>query len=284
MSRPTTVSSQEDWSTTASTYSSNVGRTSALSAARLLELVHNTSPISSTSKVLDNGAGTGAVTFALASQFPSAHILATDISASMLENISAANLPNVTTKVLDARSLSQGLQPGTFTHAFNTFVLQTIINPSSAIREMHTVLAPTGIIGIALWAQRNGPFEIWERACQTLDPSYTLPSPFDDPHAWRTCEELERALKDAGFTDIKTEEVTMPFPFEGAAEFTDFWFGARNPGPERCMSNWNGDRDKIKTVVEHVCKEAFADGREIYTSAVLGLGRKEGGGKTSCDP
>ncbi|KAI4156345.1 MAG: hypothetical protein L6R39_001130 [Caloplaca ligustica] len=277
MSRPTTVSNHEGWSTTASTYSSNVGRTSALAAARLLELAHHTSPISSTSKILDNGAGTGAVTFAVASEFPSAHTLATDVSAPMLESITAANIPNVTTKILDATSLSRGLQPGTFTHAFNTFVLQTIQTPSSAIREMHTILAPTGVIGIAIWAQRNDPFEIWERACQILDPSYTLPSPFDDPCAWRTCEELEQGLKDAGFTDIKIEEVTMPFPFEGTAEFIDFWFRAKNPAPERCMSNWRGELGKVKTAMEHVCKEAFADGREIYTSAVLGLGRKEAG-------
>ncbi|KAI9881442.1 MAG: hypothetical protein M1830_000004 [Pleopsidium flavum] len=269
------MSSQEGWSTTAPTYSSNVGRTSALSAVRLSELAHNLSPVSSTSKILDNGAGTGAVTLHLASQFPSAHILATDISASMLENISAAKLPNVATQVLDARSLSKELQPETFTHAFNTFMLQTITTPSSAIREMHTVLAPAGVIGIALWAQRNGPFEIWERACQSLDPSYTLPAPFDDPHAWRTREELERALKEVGFMGIEMEDVTMPFPFEGTKKFVEFWFGAKNPAAEKCMSNWNGDWEKVRTAVERVCREEFADGREIYTWAVLGLGRKQ---------
>lgn len=192
----------------------------------------------------------------------------------MLENISTATLPNVTTRVLDARSLAEELQPETFTHAFSTFMLQCITTPSAALHGMHAVLAPAGVIGIALWAQRNGPFEIWERACRSLDPSYTLGPPFDDPGAWRTCEELERALKEVGFTGVETEEVAMPFPFEGTEKFVDFWFGAKNPAAEKCMRDWNGDLAETRTAVERVCREEFADGRGIYTWAVLGLGTK----------
>lgn len=147
----------------------------------------------------------------------------------MLENISAARLPNVSTEVMDTRSLGEKLHHGSFTHVFNTFMLQTITTPLAALKEMHTVLGEGGVTGIALWAQRNGPFEIWERACQSIQPSYTLPSPFDDPHAWRTEAELEKAFKETGFEGIRTEEVTMPFPFEGTQKFLDFWFGAKNP-------------------------------------------------------
>lgn len=265
------------WSRTAPTYSSNVGRTSALAATRLSDLAHNRSHISSTSMILDVGAGTGAITFALSSQFPSAHILATDISASMLENISTASLPNVTTQVLDARSLGPELRPGTFTHVFNAFMLQTITDPSAAIREMHRVLAPGGVVAVAIWAQRNGPFEIWERACRSLDPSYTLPAPFDDPGAWRTGGELEGALKEARFTGVETEEVAMPFPFEGTEKFVEFWFGAKNPAAEKCIGSWEGDRGTVRTAVERVCREEFADGRGIYTWAVLGVGSKQDG-------
>ena len=94
---------------------------------------------------------------------------------------------------------------------------------------MYTVLTPRVLVGITLWAQQNGPFEIWERACQSIDASYRLPSPFDDPYAWRTGAELENALLEAGFEIEKTEEVMMPFPFDGAQKFLEFWFGARNP-------------------------------------------------------
>lgn len=198
------------------------------------------SPMTSTSRVLDNAAGTGAITFAVAIQSPSTQILSTDISAKMLDNISRAGLPNVETRVLHARSLRSALQGKSFTHVSNAFMLQTVVGPSSAVREMAAVLAAGGAIGIVIWGRRNGPFEVSERACQSLEPSYNLPSPFDDPHAWRTCGKLNDELKAAGFIDVKTEELRMPFLFEGPEDFSKFWFDVKHPAPEKCMSNWKG--------------------------------------------
>ena len=180
----------QPWTTTAPTYSSNVGRTSALSASRLLEFADRLAPITNKSLVLDVGAGTGAVAFALASRFSNTKIIATDISASMLENISAAKFPNVQTRVLDARHLSTEFEKGIFSHVCNTFMLQSITTPLDALREMDAVLAPGGVVGVAIWAKRNGPFEIWEAACKRIEPGYELPAPFEDPRAWRTQGEL----------------------------------------------------------------------------------------------
>ena len=109
--------------------------------------------MTSTSRVLDNAAGTGAVTFAVATQFPSTHILATDISVKMLDNISRAELPNVETRVLDARSLRPALQDQIFTHVFNAFMLQTIVDPSSAVCEMNAVLAAGRLVSIVIWGR-----------------------------------------------------------------------------------------------------------------------------------
>jgi len=178
MPTPAPIPSHEGWSIAAKSYASNVGRTSALAVARLSTLINELSTILSNSHILDNGAGAGAVTFTLASQTPSAHILATDTSREMLSTIDSANPPNVSTRVTDARSSSHELQSISFSHAYNTFMLQTINNPVTALREMHSVLRTDGVIGIALWAKCNNPFEIWEFACRSLDPEYVLPDPF----------------------------------------------------------------------------------------------------------
>ena len=61
MSHPVVASSRQLWTTTAITYSSNVGRTSGLSASRLLQLTDSLFPITNDSLLLDVGAGTGAV-------------------------------------------------------------------------------------------------------------------------------------------------------------------------------------------------------------------------------
>ncbi|KAL9087141.1 MAG: hypothetical protein Q9165_006792 [Trypethelium subeluteriae] len=272
------LSSDANWSKSAANYSGNVGRTSTLSAARLCELADKLRPLSSSSvdtQVLDVGAGTGAVTLTIASQAPSTSVLATDLAGPMLENISSKNLSNVKTQVVDARQLVQELGTSRFTHVFCTFMLQTITTPAEAVKEMYTVLKDGGVVAIALWAQRNGPFEVWERGVQSIDPSYRLPSPFDDPHAWRTCTELERELKKIGLDQVSTEEVTMPFAFDGTEKFMEFWFGAKNPAAVKCMSNWPQERiEEAKVAVRKVCKEQYSDGKDLKTWAVLGVGRK----------
>ena len=276
MPHPVVASSRQLWTTTAPTYSSNVGRTSALSASRLLQLTDSVSPITNDSLVLDVGAGTGAVALALASGFPNTRIVATDISASMLENISEVNCPNITTRVLDARDLNRELDKGSFSHVFNTFMLQSITTPIDALCEIHDVLAPSGVVGVALWAQRNGPFEIWEAACKRLEPGYELPAPFDDPGAWKTQGELETSLEEVGFIDARTEEVKMPFEFENAEAFAEFWFQAKNPAPVKVMTDWPQERmEEVREMVCNVVREEYADGKGIYTWAVLGVGKKQ---------
>ena len=274
MARSGLAAAHEPWTSVANNYGCDVGRTSSRFANRLLQLAHDLSPISAESLILDNGAGTGAVTLAIASQSPSAKIIATDVSASMLDNISARRLPNVSTWVVDARVLSESLGRENFTHVFNTFVLQTITTPLDALREMYSVLKPGGVIGVGIWAQRNGAFDIWQQSCQIIDPSYRLPEPFDDPKAWRTQEELESALQKAGFCGIKSEEVMEPFPFESAETFAEFVFGKKNPAVVQCMSNWTGSLSEVKEAMIGLVREKYANGKEIYLWAVLGVGRK----------
>lgn len=129
-------------------------------------------------------------------------------------------------------------------------------------------------MGIALWARRNGPFEIWERGCRRIDPEYKLPAPFDDPNAWRTKVELQAALEEVGIHDLSFEEAQMPFPFESPKAFLEFWFEGKNPAPMNFMSNWPDERmEEARKVVGAMVSE-YAEGSEIFTWAVLGVGRK----------
>lgn len=268
------ITSAVKWSSTASSYSANVGRTSALAASRLIELVNKQCGISSGSQVLDNGAGTGAVTFAVALNFPGAYVLATDVSPSMLATISAHGLPNVTTQVVDARELSHSLEQNSYSHVFSTFMLQTIKDPLAALHEMYEVLSPQGTVGIGLWARRNGPFEIWEAACQSIDPTYKIPNPFDDPNAWRTQQDLESALEKVGFKEVSSEEICMPFEFENVETYIEFWFQSNNPAILQLMKSWERDLEETKKAVENVVRDSYHNGQDICTWAVLGIGRK----------
>ena len=129
-------------------------------------------------------------------------------------------------------------------------------------------------MGIGIWAQRNGPFEIWEQACRSIDPTYELPAPFDDPNAWRTRHELEEALEETGFSNVSSEDVTMAFPFESTEAFMQFWFGAKNPASVKVMSNWTGNMNDVQRAIERVVHEEYGDGKDVKTWAVLGVGKK----------
>ena len=266
------------YSKAAPTYAPSVGPISSVAAARLLQLTTDLapdrSPTSDNSSVIDVGAGTGAVALAVASQNPLTLVTAVDVSASMLALIDAQKHPNITTRVLDARELVHELPEETYTHAFSTFMLQFMTTPLKAIQEMHSLLGPAGIIGIALWAQRNDPLEIWEKACQSIDPSYKRPSQFDDPNAWTTREELEQALENAGFEDILSEEVKIPTP-ASIEDLSKAWFASKNPALERVISSWNGSMEQAKEAMAEIIKNEYEDGKTICSWAILGVAKKK---------
>ena len=75
---------------------------------------------------------------------------------------------------------------------------------------------------------------------------------------------------------MRTEEVKMPFEFESAEAFAEFWFQARNPAPLKIMSNWPQERmEEVREVVLRLVREEYANGKEICTWAVLGVGKKQ---------
>jgi ubiquinone/menaquinone biosynthesis C-methylase UbiE len=94
-------------------------------------------------RVLDIGAGRGAITRALAeSRGPAGSVVAGDISPRMLEQLAALRLPGVETRLLDARRLD--LADASFDMVFAGFVLSAMPDPAPAIAELARVLRPGG--------------------------------------------------------------------------------------------------------------------------------------------
>lgn len=94
-------------------------------------------------RVLDIGAGRGAITRALVESRGSAgSIVAGDISPKMLERLAALQLPGVETRLLDVRKLD--LPDASFDMVFAGFVLSSIPDPAPAIAELARVLRPGG--------------------------------------------------------------------------------------------------------------------------------------------
>ena len=198
-------SSAESWSTASASYAERVGRMCRYAADHLVQEAHTIHALSAQdSYVLD----VGAVPESITKSFPGIRILATDIAPGMVEAVDNKHIPNVSTCVVDASQMNNvsGLAVNaTFSHAFSTFMIMFTLEPMNVVRGMQRVLKPGGLIGLALWGEVVGPNNLWEEACQTLDPTYRLPSPFTDPNAWRTPREAEDALRVVGFKEIHTE-------------------------------------------------------------------------------
>ena len=275
---PPLNSSAESWTSASASYAARVGRMCHHAANHLVQEAHAMHAFSPQgSYVLDIGTGAGAVPESIARSFPGTRILATDIAPGMIEAVEQKRIPNVTTRVVDASQTNNvtgfGLD-ATFSHAFGTFMIMFVLEPMNVVRELHRVLKPGGVIGLALWGEVIGPNDLWEEACRMLDPTYRLPSPFTDPNAWRTPREAEDALRLVGFEEIRTEVYKVPFEFEDTASYLRFWYGSRNPVSDRFRDSFRGDQEEAKRALEKVLEERYNDATSIVVETVLAVGKK----------
>jgi len=268
-----------DRSIAASQYASSVGRPSSEAAGLIVDMANDRGIITSQSRVLDVGTGTGAVTLTVMHRCPEAEILATDNSQPMLD-VLRKNLPhdqanNVTTKIVDANTLDTSIPPNTFSHAFCSFVLQTATkDPLAVLRQMHATIVRDGVIGIGVWGRNIDHYTIWSRACRSTDPSYVLPEHFENTNTWRTPGELATNLEAAQFTDVQVISRGVPFPFESGKAYAEFWYGGKNAGAQIMIESWKGDAMGAREVVKQIVDRDFDGGKAIQVEVVLGVGRK----------
>lgn len=148
-------------------------------------------------------------------------------------------------------------------------MLQFIPTPQSAVNEMYRVLAPGGIIGLSIWFQ-NAIAEPWNTACLNLDPDFK-PNESAFSTAWKTCEDLEQDLAQAGFVDVKSEETPLEMVFENAEAFADYYITAKNPAFLMMQSTWKSEAEDVREELVKVTKEEFGNGRiKMVAASVVG--------------
>jgi ubiquinone/menaquinone biosynthesis C-methylase UbiE len=173
-------------------------------------------------RVLDLGAGTGDQTLLAAQRVgPGGTVLATDISASMLElareAARAAGFDNVQMRVMDAQHLE--LESGSFDAVIARFSLQFIPDVQRALAEVRRVLKPGGRFSAAVFsaAERN-PFRAAPQAIASRLASRPFPEPGPGQWALNDPTTLRDAFQRAGFREVDVRPVPFVYQFPSLAD------------------------------------------------------------------
>jgi ubiquinone/menaquinone biosynthesis C-methylase UbiE len=174
------------------------------------------------SRVLDLGAGTGDQTLLAARRVtPGGTVLATDISASMLdlarEAARAANLDNVQTRVMDAQRLE--LEPASFDAAIARFSLQFVPDVQRALAEVRRVLKPGGRFSAVVFsAVKRNAFRAAPLAIASRLAGRPFPEPGPGQWALNDPTTLREEFQRAGFREVDVQPVPYVYPFPSLAD------------------------------------------------------------------
>jgi len=174
-------------------------------------------------RVLDIAAGTGDQTVLAARVVgPSGSVLATDISASMLEAAAQAareaGLDNIETHVADASALD--LPADSFDAAISRFGLMFVPDLAAALSHVHATLKPGARFAALVWStEAKNPYIGLQ--LQIVREMGRMPSP--PPSLARTVSlsepgKLAEAFRAAGFADVQVSAVPTPRKFESVED------------------------------------------------------------------
>lgn len=263
---------EDEWKATAPTYAKVVERITAPPGDEVLRLVNERSPIDvPDAEILDLGCGTGSLTSRIR-LYTSKPITAIDFSLGMLEMLKEKQLPNVRILQGDATDLkASGIPDNTFTHVLSAFMLQFVPDPAAALKEMHRVVKPGGIVATGTWAPIEEP--TWEAVVRKYaDPNYSVPPGWGIPHF-----PVEDLLEKTGFSDVETQLFFTSFGFKTHSEIVTFVFESKHPVIDKIIAPWK-ETDHWPTLRENyipMLKAQRPDPNTMGVGAILCLATKK---------
>lgn len=178
-----------------------------IAAGHLLELAAPTPG----SRLLDVGAGTGAVASALGDRQDGLAIVGCDLSRPMLEK-GRRRMPNLRAVVADATSLP--FRDGSFDLVTANCVLSHVSDFRQALAESLRVLTRPGRLAVSSWGPASDPYTAaWEEMVATAVGEHDATRATEAVTPWASRfskpDSLRGDLLEAGFTHVRTETIEM---------------------------------------------------------------------------
>jgi ubiquinone/menaquinone biosynthesis C-methylase UbiE len=231
-------------------------------------------------RVLDVAAGTGESTLMAAARVgPKGHVLAADVSASML-NVAAeaarqAGLTNVETRVMNSENLE--LDPDSFDAVICRIALMLFPNPAKALTEMRRVVKPGGKVAVIVYAtlERNPYHGILHKTVRRIG---NIPAPVPgEPWMYALGEPgaLEEVYRKADFLNVSVRAVLIQRRLPSAAAAVETM--RKGAGDTRELMNRLNEADRERAWVEMA--EQFKqfegpNGLEIPGEVLIAVGTK----------
>jgi ubiquinone/menaquinone biosynthesis C-methylase UbiE len=232
-------------------------------------------------RFLDVAAGSGALSIPAARL--GARVLATDLSAAMLERLKARARQeglDIETRVMDGQALD--LADNTFDLAGSQFGVMLFPDMPRGLREMVRVTKPGGCVLMNVYGdpRKIEFFGFFVGAIQAAVPGFTGP-PMDPPplpFQLQDPERLRQELAKAGLKDIRVETITEQLEFQSGQQLWD-WLTNSNPIPRMILTELNlteEQRAVILQALEKMVRErSGGSGPAVLTNPVhIGVGTK----------
>ena len=155
-------------------------------------------------RVLDVGAGPGALTRALVERIGPAGVTAVDPSEPFVAALRERN-PGVEVQQAAAESLP--FDDAGFDATLAQLVVHFMRDPVAGLREMRRVTVPGGVVAASVWDHGggHGPLSVYWEAVRELDPA----SEGEAHLAGATEGDLTRLFEQAGMTDVDEDPLTV---------------------------------------------------------------------------
>jgi len=167
-------------------------------------------------RLLDLGAGTGALAIAALQRWPTVRVTAIDPSQGMLDLAAEAAEerlgPNLNGRLELVRGVAEELpfEAGAFDAVVSSFVLQLVARRPAAMREARRVTRPGGRFAWVAWLAGEAPFRGDEVANEVLDDyGFDPPEPEGPSGEPPSVEVAAAATRRAGFRDVRAHAAAL---------------------------------------------------------------------------
>lgn len=226
-------------------------------------------------RVLDIATGIGEPALLAASRVgPAGRVVATDLSSQMLdiarERATALGLTNVEFLEADAERLD--FRDGSFDAILWRWGPTDLSNPSNALIAIRRMLTPDGSFVASVWEAGPKARPLASLAMTVAREMFDMPSPEPSPPE----NALETEMIDAGFSDVRTEEVTLTLAFASTDDCTQYLMDV-SPGFASLLSDKSSGRqaEYRRRLAEKLQQYVTADGGvRIPNVALCAAGRR----------